>query len=269
MRLPTSATRNLCAAIVATLALLLPLKPALAAEYTDLWVTAGEDAWGVNFVQWDSIMYATFYIYGPDNKPIWYSAVLNRDGLGNFSGTLYLNGGTYFAQPWNPNDITSQVAGTASFRPSLNNNYQGTLIYTVNGAGTVTKAVQRFSDHPPIPVAGTYFGAESGSYTGCTNSGDNQIYVDTFPLTVTQTATALTLVFAYDGIGETCTLTGTSVQNGLLYSIPFATYVCTGGLNTTASVFNVKQTAQGIEGQFSAPVGGNCQEDVRFSAVRN
>ena len=55
--------------------------------------------------------------------------------------------------------------------------------------------------------------------------------------------------------GETCTLTGTSVQNGLLYSIPFATYVCTDGLNTTASVFNVKQTAQGIEGQIFAPVG--------------
>lgn len=269
MRLPTSVIRTFCAAVIASLALLLPLKPALAAEYTDLWVTPGENAWGVNFVQWDSIMYATFYIYGPDNKPIWYSAVLNRDGLGNFNGTLFLNGGTYFALPWNPNDITSQVAGTASFRPSPNNNYQGTLVYTVNGAGTVTKAVQRFSDHPAIPLAGTYFGAESGSYTGCTNSGDNQVYVDTFPLTVTQTATALTLVFAYDGLGTTCTLTGSLVQNGLLYSIPFATYVCTDGLNTTASVFNVKQTAQGIEGQFSAPVPGNCREDTRFSAVRN
>ncbi len=67
------------------------MKPALAAEYTDLWVTAGEDAWGVNFVQWGSIIYATFYIYGPDNKPIWYSAVLNCDGLGKFTGTLYLH----------------------------------------------------------------------------------------------------------------------------------------------------------------------------------
>jgi hypothetical protein len=93
--------------------------------------------------------------------------------------------------------------------------------------------------------------------------------VDTFPLTVTQTPTELTLVFAYDGLGTTCTLTGPLVQNGLLYSVPAATYVCTDGLNTTATIFNVKQTAQGIEGQFSAPVPGNCREDTRFSAVRN
>lgn len=270
MRLPTSFTRTLCAAIVATLALLLPLKPALAADYTDLWVTAGEDAWGVNFVQWGSIIYATFYIYGPDNKPVWYSAVLNYDGSTRFSGTLFSPRGTYFALPWNPTDIVDDaraVAGTASFQPSTVNNTQGTLTYTVTGLGTYTKPVQRLTV-ASIPLAGTYYGAVSGAYTGCTGATDS-IFVDRFPLTVTQTANALTLVIAYEDFGETCTLTGPSVQNGLLYSIPFATYVCTDGLNTTASVFNVKQTAQGIEGQIFAPSAYNCREDTRFSAVRN
>lgn len=269
MRLPTSFARTFCAATLAALALVLPLKPAQASDYTDLWVTPFEDAWGVNFVQWGTVIYATFYIYGPGNQPIWYSAVLNRDGLGNYTGTLFNNGGTYFANPWNPNDIVSQVAGTATFRPSQVNDYLGTLTYTVNGIGTVSKALQRFSDHPAISLAGTYFGAESGGYSACTNSADNLSFVDTFPLTVTQTPTELTLVFAYDGLGTTCTLTGPLVQNGLLYSVPAATYVCTDGLNTTATIFNVKQTAQGIEGQFSAPVPGNCREDTRFSAVRN
>ena len=146
MRLPTSFTRTLCAAIVATLALLLPLKPALAAEYTDLWVTPGEDAWGVNFVQWGSIIYATFYIYGPDNKPVWYSAVLNCDGSSKFSGTLFLNARHVFraaVESHRHRRRRTRVAGTASFQPSAANNYQGTLVYTVTGVGTVTKPVQR------------------------------------------------------------------------------------------------------------------------------
>ena len=62
MRLPTSFARTFCAATVAALALLLPLKPAQASDYTDLWVTPFEDAWGINFVQWGSVIYATFYI---------------------------------------------------------------------------------------------------------------------------------------------------------------------------------------------------------------
>ena len=269
MRLPTSFARAFCAAAIAALALLLPLKPAQASDYTDLWVAPFEDAWGVNFVQWGGIIYATLYIYGPDNLPLWYSGVLNRDALGNYSGTLFINGGTYFAAPWNPNQIVSQVAGTANFTPSQVNDYMGTLTYTVNGVGTIIKSIQRFSDHPPIPLAGNYYGAESGAYSSCTNSGDNTAFVDTFPLTVTQTSNALTLVFEYEGLGTTCTLTGPLVQNGTLYSVPGATYVCTDGLNTTATIFNVKQTAQGIEGQFSAPVPGNCRENTRFSAVRN
>jgi hypothetical protein len=269
MRMSTSLRRSLTAAVLATLALLLPLKPAQAAEYSDLWVTAGENAWGVNFVQWDSIIYATMYIYGPDKKPTWYGAVLNRDVSGNFAGTLYSHIGTYFASSWKDSDHVESVAGTATFRPSTTNNYEGTLVYTVNGVGTVTKPLQRYSDHPAVPLAGNYYGGESGGYTGCTSISDNIIFVDSFPLTVTQTASTLTLVFAYEGLKETCTLAGNVVQNGLLYSVPTATYACTDGLGTTAAITDIKQTAQGIEGSFTAPVPGGCLETTRFSAVRN
>jgi len=272
MRKLTAFSRSITLVALAVSTLLLPFSPARAAEYSDLWVTAGEDAWGVNFVQWDSIIYATMYIYGPDKKPTWYAAVLNRDLSGNFSGTLYFTQGTYFANKWNPGDMLPEantVAGTATFRPSTTNNYQGTLVYTVNGVGTVTKPLQRFSDHPAIPLAGSYYGGESGGYTGCTSSADNIIFVDSFPLTVTQTASTLTLVFAYEGLNETCTLAGPLVQNGLLHSVPTATYACTDGLSTTAAITDIKQTAQGIEGRFTAPVPGGCLETTRFSAVRN
>jgi hypothetical protein len=37
---------------------------------------------------------------------------------------------------------------------------------------------------------------------------------------------------------------------------------------TSAAMTEIKATAQGVEGRFSAPsVGGNCREDAQFSGV--
>ena len=36
--------------------------------------TPSESGWGVNFVQSDNFIFATFFIYGPNNQPIWYTA---------------------------------------------------------------------------------------------------------------------------------------------------------------------------------------------------
>jgi len=272
MRMPSTLRRSIAAAVLSMTALLLPLSPAHAADYTDLWVTPGENAWGVNFVQWGNIIFATFYIYGPDKSPVWYTAVLSFDGSSTYAGTLYSERGTYFGAPWNPGDMNEQPAGTAFFVPSPANNYQGSLTYTViagTSVTTVNKAIQRLTV-ASVPLAGNYYGGDVIAYASCNNSANNARYADHFPLTVTQSATLLTLVFAYEGLGATCTISGALAQNGLLYSIPNATYSCTDGLNTTASMFNIKQTGQGIEGQFTAPGtnGDNCQEATSFSAVR-
>ncbi len=71
------------------------------------------------------MIFATFYIYGADNKPVWYTAVMNWDGATTYSGTLFSEQGTYFGAPWNPADMNEQPAGTATFIPSTANNYQG------------------------------------------------------------------------------------------------------------------------------------------------
>ena len=272
MRTSTSLRRTLTAAAFAVLAMLMPLPPAHAAEYTDLWVTPGEDAWGVNFVQWDSLIYATFFIYGPDKKPTWYGAVMSRDGSGNFAGTLYTNQGTYFALPWNPADIAGPPAGTASFRPSTTNNYQGTLIYTVNGVGTMTKAIQRYSDYPLISLAGSYSGGESDAFTNCNKSSDNNpTYLDFYTLQIAQSGNTISLNYSYPFYDPaiTCTLSGVLTQNGLLYGFAAGTYLCSDGTSTTAALSDLKLTAQGIEGHFSAAsVAGGCHEESRFSAAR-
>jgi hypothetical protein len=238
--------------------------PAQAADYTDIWYTPPENGWGVNFVQSDNFIFATFFIYGPDSKPTWYTGQMNADGLGHYTGGLYATTGTYFGTvPFNPAQTAINQVGTLTFTPSAAD--AGMLTYNV-GAVTVTKNIQRLT-LTGIALGGNYTGGQSGAYSACTSAGDNFLYKDNFDASVMQTDTGATFTFNYTS-GINCTLSGNLVQSGQLYSIPSATYVCDTGLSTTASMSEIKKTSQGIEGVLSAPsVGLGCREDATFSAV--
>jgi len=261
--------RSFCAAASAALAMLLSSLPAhavssgLAVDYTDTWYTVGEEGWGVTLFQSDITLYGLFFIYGADKKPTWFNAVTAWDGNSKYVGKVFSQQGSYFAGPWNQSEQIEAEAGTVSFQPDPANSSLGTLTYTITGVGTVTKPLQRLS-LTPIPVTGTYVGGQAGAYTGCAN---NSIYQDQFFLQISQSAGIASLSFAYGG-QLNCSFVGTMTQNGTLHSISSATYKCDDGLNTGASMTDIKITAQGIEGRFTAPdVGGGCREDARFSAV--
>src|SRR6266404_3511858 len=235
---------------------------AAAALYTDIWYIPAEAGWGVNVVQSDAFMFITFFIYGADGKPTWFTGQVTQDSNGNFNGTLYSTTGTYYILPWA--GFAGGAAGTVSFQPL--GPYTARLIYIVNGVGAVTKTIQR-QTLTVITVGGTYSGAQSGTYSGCTMSSTNGPYRDYFDLQVTQ-LTNLSVTFAFSYTNLSCTFTGTLEPHGQLYSVPAATYQCSDGLNTSASMAEIKATAQGVEGRFSAPsVGGNCREDAQFSGV--
>lgn len=239
-----------------------------AVDYTDLYYVPGEEGWGVNVVQSDDFLFLTFFIYGADNKPTWYTAQLTLDAGGNYNGQLYATTGTYYAMPWKASDQTTVAVGTASFQPT--SAYTAKLIYVVTTpaplAATVTKALQR-QPLTKITIGGTYIGAQSGAYSGCSSGSDNGGYSDFFNLNVDQSTTG-TVTFTFNYQNLTCTLSGSLTQFGQLYTIPTTAYVCDDGLNTNASMAEIKATSLGIEGKFSAPsVGGGCREDATFSAV--
>jgi hypothetical protein len=58
-------------------------------------------------------------------------------------------------------------------------------------------------------------------------------------------------------------------QFGQIYDMPGAAYACTGtlSLTTTATVYELKATAQGLEGRISANLPNGCQENAAFSGV--
>jgi hypothetical protein len=257
--------------LIATL-LLLAATSAQAGFYTDIWYRKSQPGFGYNLVQTDNFIFVTFFIYGPDSgKPTWYIAQLQQQGDGSFAGELSETRGTFWAVPWVPGNLTETVVGTARFTPSGDNAYEGTFSYTVPGVGTSTNPIER-QTLLSQDLKGDYAGGAGGQYSGCTDPNNNGAYRDYYDLTVTQlTASDATLQFDYVN-GLSCTLSGALVQNGLLYRMPNATYACQGGggapFQTSAQMFQIKWTAQGIEGQFFAPqTPGGCQEFGYFSAV--
>src|SRR5205814_1086009 len=77
-------------------------------------------------------------------------------------------------------------------------------------------------------------------------------YQDYYDLHVTQASGSVSLTFNYSG-GLSCTLSGVLTQSGQLYSVNNASYACSDGLSTNASLSEVKATSLGIEGRFAAP----------------
>lgn len=240
---------------------------AAAIDFTDIWYTPAEPGWGVNLVQSDTFMFATFFVFGQGGTPTWYTGQLNRDGAGKWSGALYASTGTYFAAPWVTSGSSTTAAGTVSFEPASGSATAGTLVYTVNGVGTVTKSIQR-QTLTRIPLGGLYAGGQTGTYSGCSNGSSNGDYVDRYDLDVTHlSGGTATFRFRYT-TGLVCTLSGAIEQDGQLYRMPSAAYACSNGLDTSAVVYEIKATGQGVEGRFDAPsIGGGCRERGRFAAV--
>ena len=239
---------------------------AIAADNTDIWYNPAESGWGVNLVQSDNFIFASFFVYGQNGSPIWYSGQLTWDGA-RYTGGLYAVTGTWFAVPWQTGNLSVAQAGTASFEPSPLGAHRGTLSYTVNGVATVTKSVER-QTLTTIALGGSYTGGQSGTYSGCTNAANNRAYTDRYDLEVTHLASGnATFQFTYSA-SLTCTVSGTLEQHGLQYRIPNATYQCSDGVSTSATLSEIRATAQGIEGRMSAAsAAGACREDTAFSAV--
>jgi hypothetical protein len=166
--------------------------------------------------------------------------------------------------PYDPAQFQVTQVGMATFAPQAADT--AVLTYNVGGVN-VAKNMQRFT-LTAIVLGGKYSGGQAGTYSGsgCSGAGN---YTDHFDLLVDQPGDGLAnFAFAYRDSGLTCTLQGSLQQKGMLYSIPNATYSCSDGLNTTASMSQIKATSLGIEGILAAPsVGGGCREDATFSGV--
>jgi len=243
---------------------------ARAVDYTDIYYVLGEDGYGFNVVENDNasgnFLFVTFFIYGQDKSPTWYTAQLTDDGTGNFTGALYATTGTYFGQPWNPNDHPAAVqVGTASFQST--GPYTANFTYTVNGPPMVIvkKNIQR-QFLGKFKIDGLYSGVAASTFSHCANPGQ---YLDDVDITVTQQrdSNSVSIALKYLSGGTVCTYLGDAIAWGKLYQIPTASYTCTDGFKTTAKIDEVIATPHGIEGVWSDISPDGCSESGTFSGL--
>jgi hypothetical protein len=263
--------RRLRAVAVTLLVSLALVRPAAAVvDRTDIYWNPAESGWGVNFIMSNTFMFATFFIYGLNGQPFWVTANMTEGANGVWSGPLYQTAGTFYGAPWNPGQQTTVPVGTATFTPT--NSFSGTLTYNV-GTTTVVKQIQR-QTLTTTPMGGSYSGAVQSIFTNCNDpnlNGPERYFTD---VQVTQNASGA-FQLAFETLFGPVTITGTLVQNGLLYRLNNAAYTNAAYLEnttftSTAQVTDIKPTQQGLEGTWVAPMGSafpGCIETAYFSVV--
>ena len=208
---------------------------ARAINFQDLWWNPSESGWGVNIAQQSDTLFATWFIYGTDNRPYWI-VMPGSARLPSFTGTvhqgaLYSVTGPYFGMPtFNPaNVVVGSPVGMATF--TFTDAKSGTLVYTVNGV-TASKTITR-QNIVAMNLTGSYYGGFRREASGCANSALNGSQLSSAIYLVAGTtdgANSAPLSLTEIG-GNGCRFTGSMVQYGSTFE-GSGSYTCDGATGT-------------------------------------
>ncbi len=106
---------------------------ALATNFQDLWWAAPagfESGWGVNFTHQGDIIFATWFTYDFDGKPLWLSATVRKSAPGVYTGAVYrTTGPAFYVMPWNKANVTVTQVGNLTLTFATGNS--ATFHYTL------------------------------------------------------------------------------------------------------------------------------------------
>ncbi len=178
--LARAALRWIRAALLALACLAGFAAPASAANYTDIWWTPDESGWGVTLTHHHDKVFAVWYIYDENGKPLWVfmsDGKFSNDGR-TFSGDVHRASGPSYRDPnFSWSRVKIQRVGTARIDFGADD-VSATITYSVSGT-TVTKNVTRqpFGAAPanaPHDLSDLWWNAdESGWGITLTHHGDN------------------------------------------------------------------------------------------------
>ena len=257
--------RNVVAAMTFALAGL--ISPAWSASYSadqsDLWWIPGESGWGIQFVQRNSTIFATMFVYDPSGAPTWYVATMSANGV-TWTGDLYATRGPWFgAVPFDPNSVAVRKVGVMTWSPSGIN--AGQLSYAVDGT-QVAKSLQRefiaIDDY-----SGKYGGGLHQANTGCSDPAQNG--TTEFPAVVVISQNGNAIDVATGDINfNICEYTGTLSQDGQMASI-VGTFTCSSGDHGGFSMSELQVNPLGITGRFAANASlSRCAQTGWFAGGR-
>jgi hypothetical protein len=234
-------------------------------DQSDLYYIPAESGWGVQLVQRGSVIFATIFVFGADNKTTWYVATLNVVSGSTWTGDLYTGTGPYFGVPFNPANVVGRKAGTMTWTAQTLGT--GTLSYVADGVA-VTKNVIR-QTLVVDDYSGTYLGAFHFTTTGCMDMSNNASgEIPLLTITVTQTGPSISFAISFAGIAG-ITISGMLSQTGQFGTVVGA-YTDTTGDSGTASVSALNVQTNAIAGTFSqSSAMEGCQTVGYFAGMRS
>jgi hypothetical protein len=243
----TSTLRRFASALLISMGMALPASATnFSTDYTDLWFNPVESGWGINVIQQGNTMFATLFVYGPDQTARWYVASsLHGSSTTTFSGPLYRTTGPYFGASWTGGGPAVQV-GTLTF--NFNTPSTASLMYSVDGV-TVNKSVQR-QTFAANSLAGSFLGGVTALASGCSTTAI--LAFDHF--TATHSAANQVSIpvqfFAGNGQPATCTFNGTYTQAGKQGNVS-GSWSCTTGNAGSFSISQIDVAITGWSGRFT------------------
>ena len=273
----TKFLQRLALSILATMALAMPAAATTySTDFTDLWWAGeSESGWGINFIQQHEVIFATMFVYGPDNTPRWYVASNlspTSNGSTVFAGALFRTTGPYFGAPWT-GGVTNPQVGIMTV--SFNSPTTATLTYNVEGV-SVTKQITR-QTWRNNNIAGNYLGGITAIGSQCADSRNNGQPILIFGiLRIAQTGMALTMRIEFTsntGQASLCTITGTMTQSGKLGALANAPWTCTFGGSSgnqgTVNLSAIDVTTNGFSASFSGSDQFCSAYSGRFGGLRD
>jgi hypothetical protein len=132
-----------------------------ALNFQGLWWNSpagSESGWGINLAHQGSTIFATWFTYDAQGKPLWLAVVATATGPGVYSGDLFVaNGPAFSAVPFDPAQIKENPVGTATFtvidanRLSFSYTVDLSVVPDLKSAVTQTKEIIR-QEFGPLPT---------------------------------------------------------------------------------------------------------------------
>ena len=243
---------------------------ARATDYGDLWWNPSESGWGMQTAHQANSMFITFYVFGANGLPTWFTALTTATtpGGSTFTGTLIATTGPYYGGPFAPPAV-NRTAGTVTFQATSPTT--ATVTYTVDGV-TVTKSIQRFL-LATINLSGNYIGSFLSLQHSCANPLSNGPFNGSGPFTIVHNPPApqvtITATLSDSIVNFTCTYQGTYSQLGRIGSIQ-GTYQCSSGQAGTWNATEIEvSTLGGILARYSGTnVAPGCQITGGFGGLK-
>jgi hypothetical protein len=222
-------------------------------NFSDQWWNPDESGWGASIQQQADVLFIDLFVYGPDNRPTWYTAAASfqpQSGRTLYSGDLIATTGPWFGAFFNPHAVFRRKVGTIQFDASSTD--FATLSYSVDGIG-VTKAIERqtWADED---FTGSYYGGLVYDQSNCSDPSFNGHVEELGAFQINHPADNTFSLALQSSFGN-CTANGNYSQLGHMGSVD-ASYACSYGINGTMTLFELERTSAGMTGRFVARNNG-------------